>query len=406
VDAPENLDLGFSSDDESTDGTRRLKEGKTLSRELTTLSFGSPLNFPLPQSNPTLDAPDWMLPEAAQVLAQVAAKAVAEAALIAYQSRESSQQITHESPFVSTSSTSSTSSGSVTMSSTAPTKVKIEPGTTKSAPSRASTAKQFEMKPHSSSAVLLARLPTLGEAPKWPDTPHDRWAGFSERAQSDRPSLDDPFVDEGFHTVTETSPFRNLQLLKEESKEEEVKDDVRSRRPLGSLTNGNKAPRVKSNKVKKEQIKQLTGNFKQGTVAQGIVKPVKDLVVKMEEDASSDEEETPVQTVKVAKRRGRTRRCEAPVKIDKITEINVSLRALHDLPCDLYGVRNEDAVTCGVYTPAERKAKIEKWQRKKEAIYEAAGKDRVIMYGCRKKFADKRPRIGGRFVRSPEVPEG
>lgn len=102
----------------------------------------------------------------------------------------------------------------------------------------------------------------------------------------------------------------------------------------------------------------------------------------------------PLQSTKVTNRkgqRGRARRSEAPVQIDEITNINISLKALSDEPSDLY---NDDVpTTIGRYTKSVRRGKIEKYKRK------MANPNNKVLYECRKQFADERPRVGGRFVK-------
>lgn len=83
--------------------------------------------------------------------------------------------------------------------------------------------------------------------------------------------------------------------------------------------------------------------------------------------------------------------------IDAITEINVSLRALTDRPSDLQNKEFEDRITCGAYTKKERREKIERFKQKRRKQQMAP--DRKVLYTCRKVFANKRPRVGGRFVK-------
>lgn len=56
--------------------------------------------------------------------------------------------------------------------------------------------------------------------------------------------------------------------------------------------------------------------------------------------------------------------------------------------------QDDSKVTVGIYTRAERRAKIERFKEKKNR----RNFDKKILYACRKSFADSRPRIGGRFV--------
>ncbi|GMI44005.1 hypothetical protein TeGR_g8783 [Tetraparma gracilis] len=56
----------------------------------------------------------------------------------------------------------------------------------------------------------------------------------------------------------------------------------------------------------------------------------------------------------------------------------------------------------GVYTPAQRRARVEKFHEKRKArIWR-----KRIKYDCRKKLADSRPRVKGRFVKRGEGDEG
>jgi len=53
-----------------------------------------------------------------------------------------------------------------------------------------------------------------------------------------------------------------------------------------------------------------------------------------------------------------------------------------------------DVVTIGIYTRAERAAKIHRFRQKRER----RNFSKRVLYGSRKRFADSRPRVGGRFV--------
>lgn len=54
----------------------------------------------------------------------------------------------------------------------------------------------------------------------------------------------------------------------------------------------------------------------------------------------------------------------------------------------------ESVITIGTYTRAERAAKLERFRKKRER----RNFTKRVLYGCRKQFADSRPRVGGRFV--------
>lgn len=56
--------------------------------------------------------------------------------------------------------------------------------------------------------------------------------------------------------------------------------------------------------------------------------------------------------------------------------------------------RDMQAIPMGIYTRAERKAKLERYQAKKHRRTFS----KKILYACRKSFADSRPRVGGRFI--------
>jgi len=53
-----------------------------------------------------------------------------------------------------------------------------------------------------------------------------------------------------------------------------------------------------------------------------------------------------------------------------------------------------DVITIGIYTRAERHAKIQRFRQKRER----RNFSKRILYCSRKRFADSRPRVGGRFV--------
>jgi len=53
-----------------------------------------------------------------------------------------------------------------------------------------------------------------------------------------------------------------------------------------------------------------------------------------------------------------------------------------------------DVITIGIYTRAERAAKIYRFRQKRER----RNFSKRVLYGSRKRFADSRPRVGGRFV--------
>jgi len=53
-----------------------------------------------------------------------------------------------------------------------------------------------------------------------------------------------------------------------------------------------------------------------------------------------------------------------------------------------------DMITIGVYTRTERAAKLLRYRQKRAR----RNFTKRVLYGCRKRFADSRPRVGGRFV--------
>ena len=87
-----------------------------------------------------------------------------------------------------------------------------------------------------------------------------------------------------------------------------------------------------------------------------------------------------------AKPRGRKRK-----SIPKIDNININISQpirKSSSSCD------DDIITIGIYTKAERREKIKRYKEKKRNPV----KNRVL-YQCRKRFADTRERVGGRFVK-------
>lgn len=77
--------------------------------------------------------------------------------------------------------------------------------------------------------------------------------------------------------------------------------------------------------------------------------------------------------------------------IPKIYNINISqpIRKSSSSSCD-----DDDDFLIGIYTKAERREKIKRYKEKKRN----PAKNRVL-YQCRKRFADTRERVGGRFVK-------
>jgi len=74
-------------------------------------------------------------------------------------------------------------------------------------------------------------------------------------------------------------------------------------------------------------------------------------------------------------------------KIDKIHNINISQPIKKSSG-------GEDIITIGIYTKAQRREKIRRYREKKNN----PAKKRIL-YQCRKKFADTRKRVKGRFVK-------
>lgn len=58
------------------------------------------------------------------------------------------------------------------------------------------------------------------------------------------------------------------------------------------------------------------------------------------------------------------------------------------------GIADADVVTIGIYTRSERAAKIFRYRQKRAR----RNYTKRVLYNCRKRFADSRPRVGGRFV--------
>jgi len=59
-------------------------------------------------------------------------------------------------------------------------------------------------------------------------------------------------------------------------------------------------------------------------------------------------------------------------------------------------------VSCGIYSRAQRRQKIERYRLKKKT---RQFNKKVIDYQCRKDYADKRPRISGRFMSTAQMAE-
>jgi uncharacterized protein Veg len=59
-------------------------------------------------------------------------------------------------------------------------------------------------------------------------------------------------------------------------------------------------------------------------------------------------------------------------------------------------IKNNEIII-GIYTASQRKKKIKRYREKRERA-KLRGNKKVIIYKCRKVFADNRPRVGGRFV--------
>lgn len=66
----------------------------------------------------------------------------------------------------------------------------------------------------------------------------------------------------------------------------------------------------------------------------------------------------------------------------------------------IFNVGDLDSV--GVYTKEQRRAKIIRYRQKRDRRTYG----RKVLYTCRKAFADTRPRVGGRFVKTLPTPEG
>jgi len=60
----------------------------------------------------------------------------------------------------------------------------------------------------------------------------------------------------------------------------------------------------------------------------------------------------------------------------------------------------EDMIRLGSYTTAERQRKIQRFlEKRRRRVW-----SKKILYSCRKSFADRRPRVGGRFVKLHDSP--
>jgi hypothetical protein len=106
------------------------------------------------------------------------------------------------------------------------------------------------------------------------------------------------------------------------------------------------------------------------------------------------------------KKRGRPRlelaqarqqqRAEKHIAPLDLVNFNLSAYALTDRPSALYNYSEDDLVTVGRYSKAVRRRKIQRFKEKKRRTLEHGTLER---YGMRKKFADSRPRVGGRFIK-------
>tara|TARA_Y100000389_G_scaffold44653_1_gene39342 strand:+ start:225 stop:860 length:636 start_codon:yes stop_codon:yes gene_type:complete len=95
---------------------------------------------------------------------------------------------------------------------------------------------------------------------------------------------------------------------------------------------------------------------------------------------------------KVKKTLGRKRK--SIPKIDKINNINISQPVKKS--CSYSSHKNDDnVITIGIYTKAERREKIRRYKEKKRNPFRIR-----VLYHCRKRFADTRKRVGGRFVKN------
>ena len=77
--------------------------------------------------------------------------------------------------------------------------------------------------------------------------------------------------------------------------------------------------------------------------------------------------------------------------IPKINNININISQPMRKSSSSH---DDDIITIGIYTKAERREKIRKYKEKRRN----PAKNRVL-YQCRKRFADTRERVGGRFVK-------
>lgn len=80
-----------------------------------------------------------------------------------------------------------------------------------------------------------------------------------------------------------------------------------------------------------------------------------------------------------------------PIKMDVVSKPKDNRELVVLTPsrrCDMH------VVSIGIYTRAERRAKLERYRAKKNR----RTFNKKILYACRKSFADSRPRVGGRFV--------
>lgn len=83
-----------------------------------------------------------------------------------------------------------------------------------------------------------------------------------------------------------------------------------------------------------------------------------------------------------------------PVKTSSFVPGPTSRSSCSEQECNMQVIR------VGIYTRAERQAKLDRYRAKKNRRTFS----KKILYACRKSFADSRPRVGGRFVPLKDLP--